>query len=212
MTALFAQTDIPKVIDYLSLDVEGAETMIMSAFPFDSHTIKVMTVERPTPELKRLLQRHGYVQLGDLGNFGESLWAHASLEGGVARATAMLEEFNSIYEHIRTGNSHEVSALDLAKRTALHPRWVEGATCSVSEGHINKLIHWKFAPGPAPSQPRAAGPSPTPRVLPVDIRSGRHCQVSKVWVGCLSSLQMPTRRCTVSGILLLPRTVGSSLY
>ena len=73
MTALFAQTDIPKVIDYLSLDVEGAETMIMSAFPFDSHTIKVMTVERPTPELKRLLQRHGYVQLGDLGNFGESL-------------------------------------------------------------------------------------------------------------------------------------------
>lgn len=147
MAALFAEIDVPKVIDYLSLDVEGAETMIMSKFPFDSHTIKLMTVERPTAELKSLLQRHEYVLLGVLGTFGESVWAHTSLKGGIARATAMVERFKHVYAEVRTAkNHHEVSALDLAKRAALHPRWAEGATCSVSEGHINELIHWKYAP------------------------------------------------------------------
>jgi hypothetical protein len=52
--------DVPKVIDYLSLDVEGAEEMVMSSFPWDEYTISVLTVERPTVALKHKLREHGY--------------------------------------------------------------------------------------------------------------------------------------------------------
>lgn len=39
--------DAPSVIDYLSLNVEGAETYVMAGFPFHKYMFKVMTVERP---------------------------------------------------------------------------------------------------------------------------------------------------------------------
>lgn len=70
--------NVPKTIDYLSLDVEGAEMLIMKEFPFDEYTIKVMTVERPGKDLKKLLESKGYVFLKDLAWWGETLWAHTS--------------------------------------------------------------------------------------------------------------------------------------
>ena len=51
----------PKVIDYLSLDVEGAEERVLKNFPFDRYTILALTIERPTPELERNLFDNGYV-------------------------------------------------------------------------------------------------------------------------------------------------------
>ena len=36
---------MPKHIDYLSLDVEGAEDKIVASFPFETHTIAVLSVE-----------------------------------------------------------------------------------------------------------------------------------------------------------------------
>jgi hypothetical protein len=71
--------NVPHKIDYLSLDVEGAEFMIMKDFPFDQYTISVMTVERPTDELKKLFADNGYVFLKDLAWWGETLWAHKSM-------------------------------------------------------------------------------------------------------------------------------------
>eukprot|EP00550_Attheya_septentrionalis_P006554 CAMPEP_0198286740 /NCGR_PEP_ID=MMETSP1449-20131203/5720_1 /TAXON_ID=420275 /ORGANISM="Attheya septentrionalis, Strain CCMP2084" /LENGTH=302 /DNA_ID=CAMNT_0043984525 /DNA_START=108 /DNA_END=1016 /DNA_ORIENTATION=- len=71
--------NVPHVIDYLSLDVEGAEFMIMKDFPFDQYTISVMTVERPTDDLKKLFADNGYVFLKDLAWWGETLWAHKSM-------------------------------------------------------------------------------------------------------------------------------------
>lgn len=34
--------------------------MVMSFFPFDRYKVSVMTVERPSKSLKRLLSKHGY--------------------------------------------------------------------------------------------------------------------------------------------------------
>lgn len=51
---------VPKVIDYFSLDVEGAEEMVMSDFPWDDYTFLVLTVERPSIALKHKLREHGY--------------------------------------------------------------------------------------------------------------------------------------------------------
>jgi Methyltransferase FkbM domain len=69
---------VPTVVDYLSLDVEGAEYLIMKDFPFSQYLIKIMTVERPSQELRQLLEDHGYVFLKELAWWGETLWAHQS--------------------------------------------------------------------------------------------------------------------------------------
>ena len=69
---------VPKTIDYLSLDVEGAEYLVMSSFPFEEYTIRLLTIERPSQELSSLLEAHGYLMLKKLVWWGETLWAHKS--------------------------------------------------------------------------------------------------------------------------------------
>lgn len=51
---VFRRYKVPSLIDYLSLDVEGAEMYIMSSFPFDRYRIKIITGERPTGTLMAL--------------------------------------------------------------------------------------------------------------------------------------------------------------
>ena len=68
----------PKVIDFLSLDVEGAETYIMKGFPFEEYTFLCLTIERPKDELKDLLHKNGYKQVLEFKR-GDTLWAHESV-------------------------------------------------------------------------------------------------------------------------------------
>ena len=76
--SILNQFQVPDVIDYMSLDVEGAEFMIMQHFPFDKKTIRLMTVERPSHELKQLFVNNDYILLRRLAWWGETLWAHKS--------------------------------------------------------------------------------------------------------------------------------------
>ena len=72
--------DAPRVIDYLSLDVEGAEYFVMKDFPFGRYTMKIMTVERPKQELVDLFYANGYRYLAGNNKWGiETLWAHESV-------------------------------------------------------------------------------------------------------------------------------------
>ena len=84
---LFERAETPSVIDYLSLDVEGAELLVMQNFPFGSYRIKIMTVERPKNDLKQLLEAHGFQMMAEISEFGETLWIHknflSSLDLGV---------------------------------------------------------------------------------------------------------------------------------
>lgn len=58
---------VPRTIDFMSLDVEGAESLVMAGFPFDTHTVSVLLIEvcqaktavqmSPAPPLTRL-QHH----------------------------------------------------------------------------------------------------------------------------------------------------------
>lgn len=68
----------PATIDYLSLDVEGAEELIFADFPFDRYTFLVMNVERPKPKLRAVLEQHGYVKLRT-DKWGDTIWKHNSL-------------------------------------------------------------------------------------------------------------------------------------
>ncbi len=65
-------------IDYLSLDVEGAEEFILKDFPLDEYKIQLLTVERPKEGLRAVLEAHGFEQLQRLSRWGETLWAHKS--------------------------------------------------------------------------------------------------------------------------------------
>ena len=51
----------PKIIDYLSLDVEGAEIDVLKNFPFKKYKFLALTIERPPSILNKLLFKNGYL-------------------------------------------------------------------------------------------------------------------------------------------------------
>lgn len=69
----------PKIIDYLSLDVEGAEELIMLNFPLSEYRISILTVERPKGPLRDVLEKNGFKFLKRLTKWGETLWAHETV-------------------------------------------------------------------------------------------------------------------------------------
>jgi FkbM family methyltransferase len=71
---IFKQYAVPDVIDYLSIDVEGAEHRIFQAFDFSRYRIRTLTVERPKPPLKAMLNRNGYVVVGQIKT--DTLYVH----------------------------------------------------------------------------------------------------------------------------------------
>lgn len=68
----------PSVIDYLSLDIEGAEEFVLANFPFDSYKFLTMSIERPSNNLTSFLLEKGY-KLAFEFNRGDTLWAHQSV-------------------------------------------------------------------------------------------------------------------------------------
>lgn len=60
LTDLLDEAGAPSEIDYLSLDVEGAEDRVLRGLDFDRYTFYCMTVERPSESAHELLQLHGY--------------------------------------------------------------------------------------------------------------------------------------------------------
>jgi FkbM family methyltransferase len=79
LTTILDFVSAPTKIQYLSLDVEGAEYIAMKNFNFEKYTIYAMTVERPKPKLHSLLTKKGYVYVTELTNWGECLYLHHSL-------------------------------------------------------------------------------------------------------------------------------------
>lgn len=63
LESILDEAKAPRLIDYLSLDVEGAELEVLKNFNFSKYRFKCMTVERPPLELDLLLDRHGYIQV-----------------------------------------------------------------------------------------------------------------------------------------------------
>jgi FkbM family methyltransferase len=60
------KNNAPTVIDYLSIDAECSEYLILKDFPFDAYTLLTLTVEHSStlstaPQLKALLEKNGYI-------------------------------------------------------------------------------------------------------------------------------------------------------
>ena len=65
---LLKNYDAPDSIDYLSIDTEGSELEILSAFDFSAYKIALLTVEHnfindQRNELKALLERNGFIRV-----------------------------------------------------------------------------------------------------------------------------------------------------
>lgn len=63
---VFQEANLPSVIDYMSLDVEGAEMDILKAIPFDKYCIKYATIETNNDkdkekELEMFMKQRGYI-------------------------------------------------------------------------------------------------------------------------------------------------------
>lgn len=76
---LLRKFDAPKTIDYMSLDLEGAEWPVLEIFPFDKFKFRCVTLERcrdHTVKLRKLMVRNGYrlVHLSVRDDF----WVHRS--------------------------------------------------------------------------------------------------------------------------------------
>lgn len=75
---IFSDFAVPNVIDYLSLDIEGAELYAFELFPWHRYKFLTMTVERPK-KLQQVLERNDYVYVRDHGTFGDKLFIHKTL-------------------------------------------------------------------------------------------------------------------------------------
>jgi hypothetical protein len=73
---VFRNTNVPSKIDYFSLDVEGAESIVMADFPWKSYSFKFITIERPKDDLIHLLVRNGYKKALNITDWGETLWVN----------------------------------------------------------------------------------------------------------------------------------------
>lgn len=80
---VFRKFNVPSVIDYMSLDVEGAEEFVLRHFPFQEYTIRLLTIERPKEGLRQILENNGYTQKLRLSRWGETLWVQSSLESSL---------------------------------------------------------------------------------------------------------------------------------
>ena len=91
-----AALNVPRTIDYFSLDIEGAELLALSTFPWKEHRFAVMTVERPRQPLRDLLESQGYSYVCHLGYQPDEVWVHLELasqrwspKGGASRQDAL---------------------------------------------------------------------------------------------------------------------------
>ncbi len=76
--SMFSSFSVPNIIDYMSLDIEGAEEWVFETFPWHKYRILVLTVERPKQMLKKAMDANGYLYICDHGGFGDQLWLHST--------------------------------------------------------------------------------------------------------------------------------------
>lgn len=86
LDAILDRFNAPKVIDYLSLDVEGHEYTILSTFPFDKYKFRCITVEHNEPHvgpkqqmmIREILEKNGYKFVK--GNDDVNNWGHGPID------------------------------------------------------------------------------------------------------------------------------------
>ena len=79
LSVLLNNLNAPHIIDYMSLDVEGAEYYVLKHHDFGRHHFKILSIERPIERLHKLLTSHNYHWLAMLGDFGDCMYIHYTI-------------------------------------------------------------------------------------------------------------------------------------
>jgi FkbM family methyltransferase len=68
-TELFENLNLPEKIDYISLDVEGAEMTILKTINFDKYSINIMTIEvnNSANEIDDFMTNNGFEKISSMG-------------------------------------------------------------------------------------------------------------------------------------------------
>lgn len=79
LEALLQTYNAPTTIDFLSIDVEGAEERILANFNFNAYLFRTITIERPSKKLKAVLQKNGYILIKEIPNL-DCFFVHQSFK------------------------------------------------------------------------------------------------------------------------------------
>ena len=85
------EVNAPRVIDYLSLDVEGMEDAVLLDFPLNEYLFLAITVERPSATLRAFLVAANYTFVHEHGWFGDQLWLHRTYPRGLSDAKDLVK-------------------------------------------------------------------------------------------------------------------------
>ena len=66
LSNLLGKLSAPKKIDYLSIDIEGAEERVLKGFPFSDYHISCITIERPSQTLRTILEANGFTLIKEI--------------------------------------------------------------------------------------------------------------------------------------------------
>jgi len=78
LKSVLIENKAPSEIDYLSIDVEGAEQRVLGDFNFKKYRFKCMTIERPTELLRAIFKENGYILIKDIPGL-DCFYLHESI-------------------------------------------------------------------------------------------------------------------------------------
>ena len=136
LQTLFRDFNVPATIDYMSLDIEGAEAWVFSTFPWDAYTFLTMTIERPKPELQALLRARNYTYVLTHGTFGDQLWIHRSLPAfDRIVATFATQEMRALFASIPNADAEDPRGRRQVLIALIAPHcasWLIASYCALS--------------------------------------------------------------------------------
>jgi FkbM family methyltransferase len=86
LTAVLDNAQAPLTIDYMSIDVEGAEERVLAGLDCGRYTFKTITIERPSDATKQLLLSQGYECVKSLPGL-DYYYIHSSFKEEYVRNT-----------------------------------------------------------------------------------------------------------------------------
>lgn len=66
LDSLLSEQNAPHEIDYLSIDIEGAEERVLGNFNFKEYRFNCITIERPTEHLRKTLEENAYILIKEI--------------------------------------------------------------------------------------------------------------------------------------------------
>ena len=78
LESVLIENNAPREIDYLSIDIEGAEQRVLGGFNFKKYQFKCITIERPAEMLKTLFKENGYILVKEIPGL-DCFYLHESI-------------------------------------------------------------------------------------------------------------------------------------